>query len=114
MARAKKGSGCFCGRENRNPDGELSPAVRGSLPPNHCRRSSPGNTHLEVADLKDGLRIGKVVFLQVGVEARGWGAEVRDARGWGRRGREQWVRDLGPTYTTSSSVKGPDVAPPSL
>lgn len=34
---------------------------------------------LEVVDLKDGLWVGKVVFLQVGIEASSRRAEVRDA-----------------------------------
>lgn len=52
--------------------------------PHHDRHSSIpswGSTYLEVADLKNGLRVGKMVLLQVGIEASGWGAEVRDARG---------------------------------
>lgn len=38
---------------------------------------------LEVANLKNGLWVGKMVLLQVGIKAGGWGAEVGDAR---RRG----------------------------
>lgn len=54
----------------------------------HYRPSSLCDTYLEVADFKDGLRVGKTVFLQVGIEARVWGPKVRDTRGWGRRGNQ--------------------------
>lgn len=60
----------------------------GPVHPHHYRPSSLCDTYLEVADFKDGLRVGKTVFLQVGIEARVWGPKVRDTRGWGRRGNQ--------------------------
>lgn len=75
----------------------------------------PPCTYLEIANLKDGLWVGKMILLQVGIEARGWGAEVGDARGWGKRGRKQSIRDLGPIYTTITlPSEGLDMAPSSL
>jgi hypothetical protein len=41
--------------------------------------------YLEVAYLKDGLWVRKMVLFQVGIEAGGRRPEVRDACGWGRK-----------------------------
>ena len=60
----------------------------GPVHPHHYRPSSLCDTYLEVADFKDGLRVGKTIFLQVGIEARVWGPKVRDACGWGRRSNQ--------------------------
>lgn len=46
---------------------------------------------LEVADLKDGLWVRKVVLLQVCIEASGRGAEVRDTRGRGDSGLNSFI-----------------------
>ena len=74
MARAKKGSGCFCGRETQRATGKIRVGV-GTPPP------LISAVYLEVADLKDGLRVRKVVLLQVCIESGGWGAEVGDSCG---------------------------------
>lgn len=81
--QGKEGLRVFLGEDGERASGRSKSAPLGgqagqpaSQPHNAGREPA---RYLEVVDLKDGFGVWQVVLLQVGVQPRAWGAEVRDA-----------------------------------
>lgn len=80
--KGEKGLWVFLGGTGRSRRAQSAPKTQG--PPRIW--GGKGDGYLEEPDLEDGLGVGEVIALQVGVEPGAGGAEIRDPGGWGGLG----------------------------